>query len=370
MLLRTSTTSDARLFPDRYRQIWTKGVKSMNGGVVAAYKVAGFVLLGVILFGMFAYLATSGFYLLSDRWMLPSVLTPGNDKVVQAQLAWLDQVYQLEKLQAELTTFRKEQETANGAATLQREFEKLYATALINEASRSKSRLRATEAMLEQMGLGTAGGAVAGGSAVKTVDPDWQLAQHLITQEEYLRLKDAQVAQQERAVAMQERADGLRGLAAVSGLPGAAPDVDALLKRRPLIDAKIRLAELEAEDATLGTRIAALEELVTRYRATVDTMRLNPYVRAATGKLNVAFVPYDHLTDEGAAGEVGVYGCYLEFVFCSRAGKVKQILEGEIVGKHPVTGREVRGRLVELDLKDDLWAKSRSLMLRRPPLGV
>jgi hypothetical protein len=341
------------------------GARSFNKGIVTAYKIAGFVLLSVILFGMFAYLSVSGFFLFSTRWAVPSILTPNNDKVVQAQLAWLGQRHELERLEGELVSYEHDLQVAKLASQTWGDFGSAYETALGRETKHSRAKLAAVQDMMDAISTTSPATPDAG---LSLAEIDRQLANGMIDLEEHARLraaaKDAAVTDAQRrqmAVELQEKAQGLRGLLA----NGAGLDVDTLMRRRPLLESKLEAASQGSRETMLKDQIAQMSTLVASYRDTVERMRQNPYVRAADGELEVAFVPYANLAN--ASDGAPVYDCALTFLFCSRIGTVKGVVGGEVVGDHPVSSRDIRGRMVEMTLDRPDHAEARSLVLGRPP---
>ncbi len=345
---------------------WRGGVLSFNRSIVTVYKLAGFVLLTVILFGMFAYLAMSGFYLFSARWAVPSILTPNNDKVVQAEMAWLGQRRELEQLEAQRVGLQLDLTVAQNAGAVWKDFGGAYTVALGGETKRSKAKLAAVEGIVQV--LETAKGNEASGT-LATQALDRQLANGLIDIEEHAKAKAAAnqrlleaAERREQAITLAERAQHLRGIIAT----GSGSDVEALMRRRPLLESNLETANQGAREAALKARIATLDSLIASYRETTNRMEKNPYVRAADGEVQVAFVPYANL-DNASAG-TPVWDCLLSFVLCRQVGSITGVVGGEVLGSHPVTGRDLRGRMVELRLDDLKVAESRSVILKRPPL--
>lgn len=347
------------------RSAWDASVKQFNKGIVTAYKIAGFVLLTLILIGMFSYLSMSAFFLFSTRWAVPSILTPNNDKVVQAQLAWLGQRHELEKLEAELVSIRHDLNVAQLAIQTWGDFGGAYEAALGKETKGSKAKLAAVEDVVDVIKRGS------GPVALSAVEVDRQLANGLINLEEHARLKAVaanaaleRAERRQKAVELQGEAEGLRGLTdTATGL-----SVETLMRRRPLIDAKLETANQAAKETVLKAEITTMESLIKPYRDTVERMASNPYVRAASGELQVAFLPYSNL-DTAEAG-APVYDCFLSFILCQRVGTVVGVVGGEILGNHPITGRDLRGRMVEMKLERPEHAESRSLVLGRPPFFI
>jgi hypothetical protein len=108
------------------------------------------------------------------------------------------------------------------------------------------------------------------------------------------------------------------------------------------------------------------EEAITRQDRLLLSIQNFPYLRAAEQKLTVAFVPYTNAgrTTPGTP----IYGCSLGVLFCRQVGRIEEVLDGEVVDKHPFFNKELRGLLVRVDFKDSKWDRTQVLFLGKAPL--
>jgi len=102
-----------------------------------------------------------------------------------------------------------------------------------------------------------------------------------------------------------------------------------------------RRAPLESRLQSLGLRIKDQEQVVHRLEA-------SPYLRAVNGKVVLAFVPYQNLKHIKVGTKL--YGCSWGLVMCSRVGKVKATIDGEVQDIHPHDQSVQRGIMVEIEL--------------------
>jgi hypothetical protein len=102
-----------------------------------------------------------------------------------------------------------------------------------------------------------------------------------------------------------------------------------------------RRAPLESRLQSLGMRIKEQEEVVHR-------LEQSPYLRARQGKVVLAFVPYSNLKHIKVGTKL--YGCSWGLVMCSRVGKVKATIDGEVQDIHPHDQSVQRGIMVEIEL--------------------
>jgi hypothetical protein len=154
---------------------------------------------------------------------------------------------------------------------------------------------------------------------------------------------EAQLSEIERAVAVDDKYIADIGTAA-----DAPKTPDQWLVRRELDRVKLdkanqtgRRAPLESRLQSIGLRIKEQEEVVHR-------LEQSPYLRARQGKVVLAFVPYSNLRHVKAGTKL--YGCSWGLVMCSRVGKIKATIDGEVQDIHPHDQSVQRGVMVEIEL--------------------
>jgi hypothetical protein len=154
---------------------------------------------------------------------------------------------------------------------------------------------------------------------------------------------EAQLAEIERAITINDKF-----LAEVGTLADAPKTPDQWLMRREVDRTKLdkanhagRRAPLEARLQSLGLRMKDQEQVVHR-------LEQSPYLRAVNGKVVLAFVPYSNLRHVKAGTKL--YGCSWGLVMCSRVGKIKATIDGEVQDIHPHDQSVQRGVMVEIEL--------------------
>ena len=154
---------------------------------------------------------------------------------------------------------------------------------------------------------------------------------------------EAQLSEIERAVTIDDKY-----LADIGTLADAPKSPDQWLVRREVDRVKLdkanqtgRRTPLEARLQSLGLRMKEQEEVVHR-------LEQSPYLRARQGKVVLAFVPYSNLRHIKAGTKL--YGCSWGLVMCSRVGKVKATIDGEVQDIHPHDQSVQRGVMVEIEL--------------------
>jgi hypothetical protein len=102
-----------------------------------------------------------------------------------------------------------------------------------------------------------------------------------------------------------------------------------------------RRAPLEARKKGLDLRIKDEDALVHR-------LEQSPYLRAVNGKVVLAFVPYQNLSN--IKPQTKLYACRWGLVWCHVVGRVKATIDGEVQDIHPHDESIQRGIMVEVDL--------------------
>jgi hypothetical protein len=180
----------------------------------------------------------------------------------------------------------------------------------------------------------------------KVVEAQTQLADARLraSQLETERLEiTAQLAETERAVASAERF-----LSEVGSLVDAPKSADQWLVKREVERTRVEKDNQIGRRAPLEARLQSLALRVKEQAQVVSRLEQSPYLRAVNGKVVLAFVPYSNLRNVKAGTKL--YGCSWGLVMCSRVGKVKTTIDGEVQDIHPHDESVQRGVMVEIEL--------------------
>jgi hypothetical protein len=120
----------------------------------------------------------------------------------------------------------------------------------------------------------------------------------------------------------------------------------------------------EASDKAL----LVVKQTVADYEALLADLESAPLMMAARGDIAVAIVPYDN--SNAAKPGAPIYACRIGLIGCSKVGRVGATLPGEVVGKHPLFNKDLRGRMIRLELEDNRAIEKLVLHLGRAPLFI
>lgn len=156
---------------------------------------------------------------------------------------------------------------------------------------------------------------------------------------------EAQLAEIERAVTITDKF--LVDIGTLADAPKTTSPEQVLVRSevdRRKLDRENQLGRkkpLEARLTSLALRMREQEQVVHR-------LEQSPYLRAVNGKVVLAFVPYQNLKHIKVGTKL--YGCSWGLVVCSRVGKVKGTIDGEVQDIHPHDQSVQRGVMVEIEL--------------------
>ncbi|HYH95270.1 hypothetical protein [Hyalangium sp.] len=354
----------------------------VNAVAVNAYKALGTLLLCLILLGFITYLSLQAFFLLSRRWVAPTVLSPTDPQILQLNAQIAQQASARDQVLADRREVQVRLADADRTLAAERDFQERFLVALGSErASRAQALRLLTSLQREyQNARQEIEESNRAYSRLARVRTEALYGAHLLEQEDHLTTNHqlAQMAQSnltlaEHAVNLETRQAELRrelqsfdAAQGGSGAKAGRATAEVLLLEREHTRSVLEQARAEASRGALQEDLRALEEAAARYEKLLATIRASPHLRALEGHLTVAFVPYENL--ENALPGTPLYACAAKLVWCKQVGVVGEVLEGEVSVKHPIRQHFLRGVMVELQLQDGASVQEELLHMGRPPL--
>ncbi len=318
--------------------------------MVSAYRLLGFAILTVIVVALVGYIATTLFYMTSSSWVVPTIVSPTDEHVVQLR-------GEIAKQQNEHDRITRELADAERAIAVEQNYQTRFAAAIASDLASRRSALHRTRKlagaaahtraeirasseefardsaarMSEQFGAGMI-------DRHDMLDGKHQLAQ---ISSANLSLAERQATFETAAADLAQQANALDAFLADRDEPLS---YEVLEIKRRFEASKLALANATALRDTLRTSLA-------RQTTMLATLRASAYLRAVDDGATVALVPYANLPN--ATPGTRVYACRLEMIVCRDVGTVAHVLPGEVSLRHPHRDSIVRGQMIELAITGD-----------------
>jgi hypothetical protein len=349
--------------------------------LVPAYRSMSVVILSAILLGLASYLLLTVFYFFSESWIEPKIISPTDAQVLQLNGQLAQGTLVREQLATQRLDLLVKLRDAKRKATDSNQFQndvKQTAKQVVNdnrhrlESVQEVDRSFQSEApQILDSDKSFASGALA--------EADKLYKTHLISEEEWINRKTQLAQLGVSALSLKRSSAELDGeknvlsreIDSYSTLVAAGSNGDGLnsevLQAKRQLDSSL-LDEANAKDlaAALFQELSMTEDAIAHQDRLLLSIQNFPYLRAAEQKLTVAFVPYNNAAriNPGTL----IYGCSFGVLFCRQVGRIAEVLDGEVVDKHPFFNKELRGLLVRVDFKDSKWDRSQVLFLGKAPL--
>ena len=322
------------------------------------------------------YLANTGYHVATDAFVVPVVLSPDSDLVIQSRLsraallkermrivsskeqiegdleAAEQAIEQLKGLQAsaskslEWTTAITQRQAFAGSSDLR---------ALATQRSELATMVASQDAFVQKVRKDLDAGLV---SKAEFVREQQALSQMRVAAIENDRARMTTQAQMSQVMLARQAMSGGRG-----GVRMATPEM--LLQQDQLVRIQCDLLKLEAERRSKTAERRHIDEEVLKIDELIAQLNKRPIFRAIDASTNIAFIPYTQMDGVATGGKV--YECKWGVFSCMPVGRVTELLPGEVIVTDP-WGSPARGQYAVIDLDDQHAAQSKTLRVR--PSGV
>ena len=335
--------------------------------LVSAYRLLGFTILTAIVVALVGYLVTTVFYMFSESWIVPTIVSATDEKVIALHGELAAQQNERERIARELAD-------AERAIGVEQAFLDKFAAAITSDLDGRRSALRRARALA--------------GAAAHTRD-EIRASSDAFAHDASMRMEEQYGA---RMIDRHDMLDGKHQLAQISSanlslaerqamfeteaseLARQATSLDALLANRdvPLsYDALKIKREFDASRLVVAKAVALRDTLrssLVRQEQQIASLRSSALLRAIDDGATVALVPYANL--HNVTPGTALHACTVSMVWCHEVGTVLQVLPGEIQLRHPHGDTTVRGQMIELRLVDKDAARENVLFAGGAPLGL
>ncbi len=354
---------------------------AVNKAMVSLYKIVGFSLLGIILFGLLAYVGLNALFFLHTRWVAPAIIAQTDPRVLELRTRLAQELWNRQRIEVERAQVGAQLSHARRLIAMEEQYQATFKDALSAQTSfhrGSLARARSLKAQVEAAAQSleqatkrfetTQSASLAAAFDAKLIDQEQKATGDFRLAE----LKASQVTLQGQRLGVLGQVDELsqrvRALGTIVNDPssGAPSTLEGLELKRSYMNSVVEAQKAQDSLVALQESDAALVEAIRAYDNVIAIIKESPLMLAASAELLVAFVPYENMSNVTAGDPV--YGCAASVVWCRRVGRVGEAIEGEIVAKHPVYGTDLRGRFVRIQFDDPSWAKRPVLHVGRAPL--
>ena len=353
-----------------------------NKLIVSAYKIAGFVILLVVLLGLGSYVVMSAFYYASASWTAPIIISPSDKRVLELSAQMAQQQTLRDTLAAQRAELVTKQRDADRIAVAELEFQHRLRGALQRDLAARKETLGKLAGLRKEYGLArteisSANTDFAGLSRDRVRE---MFSARMVSRDDVLRgnmelasLAAANLNLTERTVLLDEQvstaarqAAALKSLAESLGQAAGGPvSTEVVALEREYAQSTLAMQRATEGSLAIKESLLSVDTTLARYDSLLKGIKGSPYLTAFERQMTVAFVPYTNLRNVKVGASV--HSCALNIVGCHKVGTVQAILDGEVTGAHPVQKLELRGVMVRLELTDPRCAQDPVLHLNHAP---
>ena len=349
--------------------------------IVWLFSLSTRVVLLVILLGVLGFLATFTYFLVGRSWGMPTILTAGDERVVQQQRDWLERNLKLADLDARIDGLQRqllenENNIAIGRLGAETETNAIRIDLIQNDkeiktleeaiASATNEREKASY-LLQRIG--------------RLPDPENNYEKGLVNRARFLTdmltrtdlgIKIAALDttlgdDAARLAALRRKRESLQAAQAVmAGKPGEQLSHEELGFVTIWNKDVFNMQTGPDEDRRLKESITKLKSLHDELSASLLPLANSPLLAATRHPTAVVFVPYSN--DARYKAGKRIYRCRLWLIFCSPIGTVEGPVDGEVALPHPLFRHLVRGRFYGLKLTVNQEAAQEWLLFSAPPI--
>lgn len=335
----------------------------LGKGFLFAYRWSAILVLYSVLAGVLSYMTIVGFYAINSSWVAPVIVSPTNDKILEltGKITTSEQVLasvtvdrdrqtnSLDDMRRSRSELRRLDGQFVSAIRLQNKSNSLDGPELLILNSEKHINNQNTAALTSQLDL-----------IDHTVNSN--LTAGLITKIDASTIK---------TTIARTKSDAIDGKIAEVLLRDSirqktSEDLATVSSLSKEVELKTEIVQLDILIKTGEAQLKSDIDQISNLQKALALAKSSPYYLATASKVQFAFVPYDNQTN--AISGAPIFNCYLNAIVCRQVGTVGQVFKDEEVGTHPIFRTEIRGFMIQLNLRVNEAAKSKTLFLGRKPL--
>lgn len=347
---------------------------NLNNTLSSAYRVLAITfLIGIFLIAM-SYAGLVGFFVVSNSWGTPLILSPAQPRVLSFQPQVATLVLNINKQKAELkTALVVKQNILDQLINIDTVAIKIE-QAMAAERNRTTAQYSTLDTLVKNKEVNIV-------QSKKVLDElkvlneqiDAELSAKLITSDQAAQRR---IAAQSAKNAYTDLNVSTEQLAAQSvqlkdyavTLAGKPKSLTALAPTKQLMELDALKSQLKLQLFTSDQSVEIVRKAMAADNRILQVAMDSPYYRALWAATPVLFVPYDNL--HRVEPNAPVYDCWLQVIFCHQVGTIDKLFDAEEYAKHPLFKTDLKGRLATLILTDKEAANSNVLFIGSKPLFI
>lgn len=321
-----------------------------------------------------SYASLVGFFVVSNSWGSPLVLSPTQAKVLSFQPQVATLVLNLNKQKTEVQ---------NALHIKKNILEQLIAIDTLaikieKAAVVEKKRAQYTSASIDSLVTNKNKNIVESRKTLDTINQltsqiDAELGAGLITSDQAATRKmSAQSANNSytdlniASTQMSTQVTQLQDFASTLG--GSNLSLSALMPAKQLMELNALKSQLNLQLGINERNLDIVKKAMSADNRILQIAMDSLYYRALWAPTPVLFIPYDNLGNVKPGQPI--YNCWLQVIFCSQVGTIDKLFDAEEYAKHPLFKTDLRGKFASIILTDNTAINSSVLFLGSKPLFI
>lgn len=338
------------------------------------YKSLSLTFFSILLAVVVGYSSIVLFYLASDSWGTPLVLSPSQSKVLTFQPQVANLVLNINKQKAELSTVLQ---TKKSILEQLIEIDTL-AIKIEETAKNEKNRSSYSSGMLtraigdKRIAIKQTEETLAATRELKE-QTDRELKAGLITADQAAQRKitiqsatNSFVDMGANTTQLEVQATQLRDYSQTLG--GSTRSLLGLAPAKQMMELNATKSQLKLQLSIGERQLDVLQKSMAADNRILQVAMDSPYYMALFQPTPVMFIPYSNI--EGVKRGDPVYDCLLQIILCRQVGVIDRVFDAEEYAKHPIFRTDLKGRFATITLTNKDSANSQVLFVGSKPLFI
>lgn len=347
---------------------------NLNNTLSSAYRTLAIIFLVGIFLIAISYAGLVGFFVVSNSWGTPIVLSPSQSKVLSFQPQVATLVLNINKQKAELkTALLVKQNILDQLISIDTVAIKIE-QAMAAEKKRTTAQFSTLDKLIENKEANIAqskkvlqevnalNAQIEAELSAKLITSDQAAQRRISTQTATNAFTDLTVSTKQ----LEAQSEQLKDYATT--LSGRPKSLIALAPTKQLMEMDALKSQLKLQLFTSEQSVEIVRKAMAADNRILQVAMDSPYYRALWAPTPVLFIPYDSI--HRVEPNTPIYDCALQVIFCTQVGVIEKLFDAEEYAKHPLFKTDLKGKLATLVLTDKNAANSNVLFIGSKPLFI